>query len=269
MATAYVLAERQRREQERAADAVAALMRALFLRVVDPADLDGSFTRLHAAALPVLAQARKRSAALALPFYDDCRAAAGLTPGHPAVVVPGLDVAAATTSLAVTGPVTAKRALGNGLEMPDALDRALRATLGYAARATLAGGRETVIAAAKADPEARGWARVSDGKPCAFCAMLVSRGPVYSEASGAFRAHDKCGCGIRPWFKGDDGWDPDAIALRRIYEDDPTWTPEGGRLAGARPLHPKDFRRAVRDAYADPNSEVLQAAARRRAVTRN
>lgn len=40
-----------------------------------------------------------------------------------------------------------------------------------------------------------GWARQLDGAEyCAFCAMLVSRGAVYSKQSVKFRTHDNCNC---------------------------------------------------------------------------
>ena len=52
-------------------------------------------------------------------------------------------------------------------------------------------GRETVIASAEAS--GRSWRRVSDGKPCTFCGMLVGRGPVYrseAAAGGVGRGRD-------------------------------------------------------------------------------
>ena len=40
-----------------------------------------------------------------------------------------------------------------------------------------------------------GWARQLTGaEPCAFCAMLVSRGPVYSRQSVNFESHNHCDC---------------------------------------------------------------------------
>lgn len=40
-----------------------------------------------------------------------------------------------------------------------------------------------------------GWARrLQGGENCAFCAMLASRGAVYSQKSVRFRTHDHCDC---------------------------------------------------------------------------
>lgn len=53
--------------------------------------------------------------------------------------------------------------------------------------------RLTVTGSAVADPKARGWQRVGSGE-CHFCAMLIGRGAVYSEATADFAAHDHCRC---------------------------------------------------------------------------
>src|SRR5450756_974958 len=44
-----------------------------------------------------------------------------------------------------------------------------------------------------ADRRARGWARAGTGR-CDFCAMLIGRGAVYTEATANFETHDHCGC---------------------------------------------------------------------------
>lgn len=84
--------------------------------------------------------------------------------------------------------------------------------LGQFHEAVLTGGRRTIQAWAKKDPRATGWRRVSDGNPCAFCAMLVSRGPVYLSEKTALTAdtpsgkyHSHCGCTVEVVY-GD--WQP-------------------------------------------------------------
>lgn len=76
-----------------------------------------------------------------------------------------------------------------------------------AARALVRGGlqrrianaaRTTVTESAVRDPRARGWRRVGDGHSCDFCAMLLTRGAVYTSATVEFRSHDNCGCGAAP-----------------------------------------------------------------------
>lgn len=95
-------------------------------------------------------------------------------------------------------------------------DRGAQALIGYAlttatSDATLAtlvaGGvqrriadhvRITIAKASVADRAAQGWERVGDGSSCAFCAMLLGRGAVYTEASADFESHDGCGCSAAP-----------------------------------------------------------------------
>jgi hypothetical protein len=62
--------------------------------------------------------------------------------------------------------------------------------------------RQTVMASAIADPRAQGWSRVGSGE-CAFCAMVISLGAVYSEATADFASHDHCNCAAIPAFDGE------------------------------------------------------------------
>lgn len=61
--------------------------------------------------------------------------------------------------------------------------------------------RLTIAGSSIEDPAALGWQREGAGE-CAFCAMLVGRGAVYSEAGADFAAHDHCRCSAVPAFKG-------------------------------------------------------------------
>lgn len=61
----------------------------------------------------------------------------------------------------------------------------------------------------------KAWRRVTDGNPCAFCAMLASRGPVYQESTAtvskyALRYHKGCGCTAEPWYGNWSDWKPTA-----------------------------------------------------------
>src|SRR5699024_5689949 len=53
--------------------------------------------------------------------------------------------------------------------------------------------REAVIAAARKRGD--GWQRVMIGETCAFCALLVLRGAVYSSKTVRFKSHANCDCG--------------------------------------------------------------------------
>jgi len=98
----------------------------------------------------------------------------------------------------VTGYVTAERL--RSLKHPDPSRVALVRVSGAVARHVLDSARETLLASVRADRRARGWARVTSAEPCKFCAMLASRGAVYSATSGVFQAHDHCGCTLEPAF---------------------------------------------------------------------
>lgn len=62
--------------------------------------------------------------------------------------------------------------------------------------------RYTVADSAVADPAAAGWQREGSGS-CPFCALLIGRGVVYSEASADFASHDSCRCSAVPSWKGE------------------------------------------------------------------
>lgn len=61
--------------------------------------------------------------------------------------------------------------------------------------------RQTVMNAAVADKRALGWQRITSGDSCAFCAMLASRGAIYTSKTADFAAHDRCNCSVSVAFK--------------------------------------------------------------------
>lgn len=61
--------------------------------------------------------------------------------------------------------------------------------------------RDTIRTSSIEDPQADGWQRAGSGA-CAFCAMLIGRGAVYSERSVDFASHDACRCYAQPAFRG-------------------------------------------------------------------
>lgn len=61
--------------------------------------------------------------------------------------------------------------------------------------------RYTIANNSVADKAARGWQRVGDGHSCEFCAMLIGRGAVYTEATADFTSHDHCGCSAAPAWR--------------------------------------------------------------------
>ncbi len=80
------------------------------------------------------------------------------------------------------------------------------------------GGRDSIRHNAERDPRKPRYARVPNGKTCAFCVMLASRGFVYAseDTAGALgQYHGECNCEIVPsWDKQSpivEGYDPDAL----------------------------------------------------------
>jgi hypothetical protein len=68
-------------------------------------------------------------------------------------------------------------------------------------RAILNESRAVLTTAAVDDPAAHGWQRAGHGE-CAFCAMLIGRGAVYTRGSVDFGAHNNCRCTAVPAWGG-------------------------------------------------------------------
>lgn len=200
-----------------AADTVAAMQAAW--EVLDLRNLDVTFPRWFAAVRGIVAGNRLRSVEEAQRYYDTVRRLAGLGPLVAMPSVPPLDLAWLTASMLVTGPVTVKRSVAMGRTLPVAGAAGMVASAGAAQRIVLDGGRSAVIDAARSDPHAHGWARIGSSDPCAFCAMLISRGPVYRSDTVGFRAHDSCRCSAEPIFDPD-RWDGRAeqVRFRAMWE---------------------------------------------------
>ena len=164
--------------------------------------------------------------------------------------------AAARTALAVTGPARVGEAIdlasssddGRGrLDSADflnELDTVMRDAGASAAsaadREALRGGRELIAQASREDRRVIGWARVTDGNPCAFCAMLASRGSTYRSEASAFFAgmrgatevprdpdalaelnqyHNGCHCQAVPIYTRADFLTPEARRYAREWQE--------------------------------------------------
>lgn len=129
--------------------------------------------------------------------------------GRQVVPVPAeWDTEQVATSLRVTGPVAFKQHITAGGTPVSARATMGNSLAGSAERLVLAGERDTVDATVEESDEIVGWRRVSDGDPCAFCAMLVSRGAVYKDARsagdtrfGGTAYHDRDGCTAVPLYE--------------------------------------------------------------------
>lgn len=91
-------------------------------------------------------------------------------------------------------------------------------------RVAMNGARSKVWDLADRDKRVLGYIRVSlTGTPCDFCAMLISRGPVYSSAEKARfdegdLYHDNCKCSVEPVFSQGQ-YESDLYALNREYSE--------------------------------------------------
>lgn len=185
-------------------------------------DLDGTFPKWLRVLAGLIRSQRRTSAALAANYVRTFRAlelgvdAGSFTPA----LADSIESKRLATSLLVTGPVVVRKALARGVRDDDAMELAQAASAGAAMRHVLNGGRDTVMDTVASDGKALGWARTTSGSPCSFCAMLVSRGPVYkSEAIGGFQAHDHCSCGVEPVYRDDAPWRPDARRYADLWEE--------------------------------------------------
>lgn len=214
------LTEAHRLAQSRLGAQTIQQMRAIW-PILDVEDLDGSFDRWLDAAVRVIRAQRSVSSTLGANYL---RAFKVLELGRASATVPTvLDAGAVidqlATSLLVTGPVKVKQALSRGLSPAAAMSDGEASSAAAAMRHTLDGGRNTIIDSTDADREALGWARATSGSPCHFCAMLASRGPVYTKDSGNFEAHDHCSCSTEPVYRDDAAWPPGSERYADLWRE--------------------------------------------------
>lgn len=138
------------------------------------------------------------AASLAADFYDGLRVERG--------------VAGAFTAVVPEVPETGSQALvAWALDNAQGSESFQSLVLGGVQKRISNGARNTITTSSIADPHAQGWMRVGTGR-CDFCAMLISRGAVYSESSVDFAAHDWDKCDAAPAF------DPEQVkAVRDEY----------------------------------------------------
>jgi hypothetical protein len=179
--------------------------------LLDKANLPGSFPGWVVAMSALINRYHAQSATASAAFYRAAREAATGSPTPDSLVrlAKAPDSEWVSRALGFAGPGMLSRDTARP-------NTALSTTLGTAARIALDGGRSTLAATVEADPAALGWYRVTDGDPCAFCALVASRGAVYKDefsagevantqfvGAGMFKYHNHCGCTIAPVFSRD------------------------------------------------------------------
>lgn len=150
------------------------------------------------------------------------------------------------TGLRVTGPVSVKQQMPAPSE--DVMAGAMHSSTGAGTKFAGDGGRAQVVslvdavnARQKQQGRVIGYARVTDGNPCYFCALLASRGAVYpagsfkdsndklrKQSDGSLRAflgdgvdkvHDHCKCTMRAVFSNADDMDARAKNFKKQWDD--------------------------------------------------
>ena len=213
MVTAAQLTDKHRRDQVRLAITADSQARRLWDSTLDLHDLRGTQPIWKKTMIDLLARWYQLSARMATRYLPQHREASIGQPGSEVTIaIPRFDKQQAAKEFDWMGATNIMWHLAKGQTEEAAWAAARSLFLGMFHEAVLTGGRRTIQEWAKKDPRAIGWRRVSDGAPCAFCAMLVSRGPVYLSEKTALKAdtpsgkyHAHCGCTVEVVY-GD--WQP-------------------------------------------------------------
>lgn len=114
------------------------------------------------------------------------------------------------------------------------LESAGRGAAQAADREAIRSGRDLIERASRSDKRVLGWARVTDGNPCAFCAMLAARGAIYKSRATAevarsdnlpsdpmelSRYHNGCHCQMVPVYSRADFHTPESRRLKGEWEE--------------------------------------------------
>jgi hypothetical protein len=188
-----------------------------------------SFNEMVAVAIVLTRAYHGLSATIAGSYFESFRRAEqveGEAIPRPAAPV---DEGKVRAGLIVTGRGAVADALRAGRSAEDARATALTRTSGSITRQVLTGGRETLLRSVAEDPAARGWARVTDDNPCAFCALLASRGPMYGQDTVDFEAHDHCDCTSEPVYDGSE-WPGRSREFKALYNHATREARESGEL---------------------------------------
>lgn len=219
------MARSHQADQVRQAAAVQAALSAIWDATLDPHDITTSFAAFREKAAPLIGTGRVLAERKATDYYRTLLAYKGLDASDLADLAKDpYPVAAIKASLSgATGKHINKAFFLNQKGLPNSavLAQAKADMLGSAKRQVINASRAHLVALSRAHNKIKGWARVSDGNPCGFCAMLVGRGPVYAEDTASFDSHDRCGCSVRlvTYDEEDGGWTEDAKAYRWAYEN--------------------------------------------------
>jgi len=180
----------------------------------------GSYLALEEALL-LLVQARStQAAAFAARYYELYRVA---ETGLARATVPLAAVAAEEVireAIGATARGGTYRALVAGKPMEQALKNGFVQVAGAVTKQVEDAGRRTIMDETGRDARCLGWTRVTGPNPCAWCAMLASRGPVYKGDADSIDIwdHEHGDCGAEPAYDGY-VWPAKNRELQRLWQD--------------------------------------------------
>jgi hypothetical protein len=205
-----VLADQYRRQQQLITSTLSRDLLLLLRALFSTNDPGSSWPAVKMAVAAMVRDRRAQSAADAGKYYQRVRHSADL-PGLAQIADPvDLNPDRLDATLDITGIGMYQRALAAGKAASDALDASAVTLSGSTSRLALEGGRTVLENTILTDSDALGWARIGGPSPCAWCAMLISRGAVYKsgktagdEMQGGTKYHDHDGCQAVPIFDSD------------------------------------------------------------------
>lgn len=228
---------------ERAADRTGAQVAALFRKHVGDTVSPESIADFVAAALPVVRSGGNSAGSLVNSAHRRARRTAGVTGSAPRLTPPEFNAEKVETSLRFIGMVQPAREAGALIEVPfrpSDVEKVYDDIEATAARQVVQMGMDAASNAARKDPRALGWARVTQGAgACYFCSMLESRGIVYTSESfrysdprfetNAFppevmsgeltaKVHDHCRCILVPVFNRSSDIISNADAIYSVWK---------------------------------------------------
>lgn len=215
-ASGRALTEQHRRAQIALAAESELVQREMWSEL-DPIRVQETRDRWLAGSVLAVSAYHDASAELAADYVTSYRAIEADGPTGP-IVRPSMERARVASSLELTGPAVLYLEQRKGADPFVAHRIAGNRAAGAARRHSQGGGRQLLDLTARSDASALGYRRVTDGNPCAFCAMLATRGPVYGSQSSAQstgsgdRYHDWCGCSAELVYgawepnKAEQGW---------------------------------------------------------------
>lgn len=159
---------------------------------LDAADLKGTLPRFTSLVYAIVHKYAPLSGSLSGRFYQHARRDAGLPSGN--VKIPDSPGPQQVSTVV-------RWAVSDLWADPTAVEPAQTKIDGAVARLVQDIGRATITDTVRTDSKAKGWARITEPNPCAFCALLATRGAVYkSDESASFKSHDHCRCHAEPIF---------------------------------------------------------------------